>query len=40
MLVAMQRSTGDPSALAFVIPMAMLVVELDLQLIGGGWHRS
>ena len=34
MLVAMQRTKGDPSALAFVIPMAALVQEL----IGPGWH--
>jgi hypothetical protein len=37
LIVAMQSSNRDPSALAFAIPIVLVIRELGIQLIGGAW---
>jgi hypothetical protein len=38
LIVAMQPADRDPSALAFAIPIAPVISELGIQLIGGAWQ--
>ena len=37
LIVAMEDSDRDPSALAFAIPIASVIAELGIELIGGAW---
>lgn len=39
LVVAMQIASGDPSALAFALPIASVIEALGIELLGGARQR-